>query len=67
MHITSTVLNYYILYGDIRNQRKDPRRSSGHLTIFGNIFFPSNEGMCQECNKIIFYLWFMLYIIHSKC
>ena len=54
MHIASTVLDYSILYCDIRNQRKIPRRSSGHLNIFRNIFFPSNEGMCQECNKISF-------------
>ena len=66
MHITSTVLNYSILYGDIRNQRKDPRRLSGHLTIFGILFSLATKECVRNATKIIF-LWFMVYNIHSKC
>ena len=52
MHITSTVLNHSILYGDTRNQRKIPCRSSGHLTVFGNFFSLATKECVRNVTKI---------------
>ena len=39
---------------DIRNQRKIPRRLSGHLTIFGNIFALATQECVRNVTKIPF-------------